>query len=165
MADIADQVTAEQCFGIEYEDKGLNRFLTVRFWKGQSLCRVLICRSGLPASGISGELGSLARLLSVVSTRADVVACSGVPVELLQTLDQSPHFARGVQSCFRFEQLSLSKLIHKTRYNVFGHIDFFSVLKALMISLGNSLSEDWMQRSSALTQVTVARYCFPYSFP
>ena len=165
MADIADQVTAEQCFGIEYEDNGLNRFLTVRFWKGQSLCRVLICRSGLPASGISGELGSLARLLSVVSTRADVVACSGVPVELLQTLDQSPHFVRGVQSCFRFEQLSLSKLMQKTSYNVFGHIDFVSVLKALMISLGNSLSEDWMQRSSTLTQVTVARYSFPYSFP
>ena len=165
MADIADQVTAEQCFGIEYEDNGLHRFLTVRFWKGQSLCRVLICRSGLPASWISGELGSLARLLSVVSTRAGVVACSGVPVELLQTLDQSPHFARGVQSCFRFEQLSLSKLMHKTSYNVFGHIDFFSVLKALMISLGNSLFEDWMQRSSALTQVTVARYFFPYSFP
>ena len=165
MADITDQVTAEQCFGIEYEDNGLNRFLTVRFWKGQSLCGVLICRSGLPASGISGELGSLARLLSVVSTRADVVACSGVPVELLQTLDQSPHFARGVPSCFRFEQLSLSKLMHKTSYNVFGHIDFFSLLKALTISLGNSLSEDWMQRSSALTQVTVARYSFPYSFP
>ena len=165
MADIADQKTAEQCFGIEYEDNGLNRFLTVRFWKGQSLCRMLICRSGLPASGISGELGSLARLLSVVSTRADVVACSGVPVELLQTLDRSPHFVRGVQSCFRFEQLSLSKLMQKTSYNVFGHLDFFSVLKALMISLGNSLSEDWMQRSSALTQVTVARYSFPYSFP
>ena len=163
MADIADQVTAEQCFGIEYEDNGPNRFLTVRFWKGQNLCRVLICRSGLPASGISGELGSLARLLSVVSTRADVVACSGVPVELLQTLDQSPHFARGVQSCFRFEQLSLSKLMHKTSYNVFGHIDFFSVLKALMISLGNSLSEDWMRRSPALIQVTVSRYSFPYS--
>ena len=136
MTDIADHVTTEQCLGIEFEDQGLNRFMAVRFWKGQSLCRVVICRNGLPASEMTGELGSLARLLSVVSTKADIVACSGVPVELLQTLDQSPFFTRGVQSCFRIEQLDLSKLMHKSNYSVLGHIVFFSVLRALFINIG-----------------------------
>ena len=129
MADIAEHLAAEQCFAIEFEDLGTNQFMTLRFWKGQILCRVLICRNWLPTTELTGELWSLARLLSVVSTKADMVACSGIPVELLQTIHQSPFFARGVHNCFRFERLGLAKLMQKSRYSVFGHIDFFSVLR------------------------------------
>ena len=59
----------------------------------------------------------------------------------------------GVQSCLRFEHFSLSRLMHKTSYSVFGKIDFFSVLQALMASLGGSLLEDWVVRSPELTKV------------
>ena len=50
--------------------------MSIRFWKGDSLCKTFLCRSGIPSTGLSGKLGALSRLLSVVSTRADVVACS-----------------------------------------------------------------------------------------
>ena len=128
--------------------------MSLRFWKGQQLCRVTVCRSGLPSSELTGELGSLARLFSVISTKADIVACSGCPAELLRTIDEMPTTTRAVQSCFRFSQLNLPHLMHKLSYIVFGHIDFFSVLKGLVISLGSSLREDWVQRSPELVRVS-----------
>ena len=36
---------------------------------------------------------------------ANIVAFSGVSVEMLETLHQSPFFARGFQNCFQFERL------------------------------------------------------------
>ena len=153
MNHLAEQITTEQCFAIEFEDRGPNRYMTVRYWEGQNLHRVLICRSQLPATDLTGELGSLSRLLSVVSTKADIVACSGSSVDLLRTVDYSPFFSRAVQSCFRFDQLNLPKMMHKTSYSVFGQIDFFSVLRGLVISLGGAHSEDWYQRSPELAQV------------
>ena len=125
--------------------------MSLRFWKGRELCRVTVCRSGLPSSDLVGELGSLARLFSVVSTKADIVACSGCPAELLRTIDEMPTTTRAVQS---FSQLDLPHLMHKLSYSVFGHIDFFSVLKGLVISLGSSLREDWVQRSPELVRVS-----------
>ena len=156
LSDIAEQATAEQCFAIEFETAGVYRYMTVKFWKGHDLCRVLICRSSLPASDVMGDLGSLARFLSAVSTQPDVVACSGCHVDLVKTIDQSDHFPQGIQSCFRFEQLSLSTLMHKSKYSVFGQIDFFSVLQALMVSLGGSLSDEWAIRSPELTKVSTS---------
>ena len=128
--------------------------MSVRFWKGEEFCRVLVCRNGLPSSELTRELGSLSRSLSVVSTRTDIVACSGCPGDLLRTVDQHPFFTSGVQSWFRFEQVDLPRLMHKLNYSVFGHIDFFSVLNGLVISLGGSLTTDWIQRSPELTRVS-----------
>ena len=153
MGDLAEHITVEQCFAVEFEDKGPNRYMTVRYWKGQNLCRVFICRSELPATDLTGELGSLSRLMSVVFTKADIVACSGSSVDLLRKIDYSPFFSRAVQSCFRFSQLDLSKMMHKTSYSDFGHIDF-SVMRVLVIALGGSHSEDWYQRSPELAQVS-----------
>ena len=154
MSDIADQISTLQYFALEFEDQGPNRFMSVRFWKGQYLCKVIVCRSGLPTTNLTGELGSLACLLSSISTKADIVACSGCPSELIRTIDEVSTSVRAVQSCFRFSQLNLSKLKHKSSYSVFGHIDFFSVLRGLVIFLGGSASEDWVQRSPVLAKVS-----------
>ena len=35
---IAEHVPSEQCFGLEFEDRGASRFMSLRFWKGQELC-------------------------------------------------------------------------------------------------------------------------------
>ena len=154
MSEIAEHVASEQCFGLEFEDDGANRFMSLRFWKKTELCRVLICRSGLPSAELTGELGSLARLLSVVSTKVDILACSGCPLDFIRTIDEMPSSTRSMQSCYRFEHLELRRLMHKTSYSVFGHIDFFSVLRGLVISLGGALTEDWMLGSPELTRVS-----------
>ena len=152
LEDIAEQVTAEQVFAMEFEDDGVYRFIYLRFWKNNKLCRVLICRSGLSSPTLIGEFGSLSRLLSAISTKADIVASSGCHSDIIRTICHSPYFTRGVQSCFRFEKITLSKLMHKTSYSVFGRIDFFSVLKGLLVSLGGSLTEEWVIQSPELTR-------------
>ena len=112
MSDIAQLVAAEQRFAVEFEDEGANRYISVRFWKGPSLCKVLICRSELPSTDLIGELASVPRLLSVVPTKADIVACSGCPVDLKPNIDRSSFFSRAVQSCFRLSQLDLPQIMH-----------------------------------------------------
>ena len=164
MNDIAEQVTAQQCFAIEFEDKGIYRYMLLRFWKENELCRVFVCRSSLPSTDLSGELESLSRLLSVVSTRAEIVASSSCLAALARTIDNSAFSTRGVQSCFRFESLSLPRLMHKPSYSFFGHIDFFSVLQSLNISLGSSLTEDWVLRNPELSKVSTSFPSFPIEF-
>ena len=128
--------------------------MSVMFWKGSELCRVLFCRSSLTITDVTGELGSLSRFLCAVSTKPDYVACVGSHSDLAKTIDVSEFYTPGVQSCFRFEYLTLSKLIPKSSFSVFGKIDFFSVLKALVVSLGDSLTEGWAVRSPEHTKVT-----------
>ena len=64
MEDIAEQVASTQHFSIEFEDKGTNHLMSLRFWKKNKLWRVFICRSALPSNALTGDLGSLSRLLS-----------------------------------------------------------------------------------------------------
>ena len=128
--------------------------MSVRFWKDEKLCRVYVCRSSLPSSQLTGELGSLSRFLSVVSTRANIVACSGCSVDFVRTLDQCSYFPREVQSCSRFEHLSLFSLMHRGSYSVFGKIDSFSLLQALLVSLGVSQVENWVLGSPELRRVS-----------
>ena len=155
LSDLAEQIATTQCFCIKFENVGLNRLMSVKFWKGDSLCRVFVCRSGLPSTDLTGELGSLSRLLSVVSTRADIVACSGCSVVLIKTIDHSDFLSRAVQSCFRFEHLRLETWMRKPTYSVFGRIDFFSVLKCFMVPLGAATGEDWVLQSPDLAQVRI----------
>ena len=155
MEDIAEQVAASQHFGIEFEKRRTNRFMSLRYWKGAKLCRVFICRSGFAGVGLTEELGSLSRLLSATSTAPDVVAISGCAVDLIRTVDKHPSYPRGVQSCFRFESLDLRVLMHKKNYSVFGHINgMFSVLQSLLVSLEGCLSEDWTVEFTELVRVS-----------
>ena len=159
MEDIAEQVTSAQHFSIEFEDSGTDRLMFLRYWRETKLCTIFICRSALPAADLYGELGSLSRLLSVVSTDPDIVACSGCSVDYIRTIDQHHHsYSRGTQSCYRFESLDLQLLMHKFTYSVFGRIDMFSVLQCLLVSLGGSVTEDWVLESPELTRVSV--FCF-----
>ena len=163
MGDVAEQIMTQQCFGIEFENEGVYRYMSARFWKGTELCRIYICRSSLPSIDLAGEMWSLSRLLSVASTHCEIVACSGCPVDMIQVIDCSLFFTHGVQSCFRFESLDLRYLMHKSNYSVFGHIDFFSVLQALLVSLGGSLNEEWALRSPELSKVNNFPHVFSWS--
>ena len=154
MEEVAEQVSASQHFAVEFEKRG-GGFMSLRFWEGAKLCRLFICRSGLTGAGLTEELGSLSRLLSVVYTAPDIVAISGCAVDLIKTVDHHPAYPRGVQSCFRFELLDLRTLMHKRNYSVFGHIDMFSVLQSLIVSLGGCLSEDWVSESPELVRVSL----------
>ena len=158
---MAEQVNAQQCFALEFETVGVYKHMFINFWKGGELCRVFVCRSSRTTTDVTGELGSLSRLLSAVSPKPGIVACSGCHSELPRAIDESEYYNQGVQSCLRFEHFSLSRLMHKSSYSVFGKIDFFSVLQALMVSLGRSLTEDWVIHSPELTKVNNSSIIYP----
>ena len=153
MSEIGERITSELQYAIEFEDKGINRFMYARFWKDNSLCKVLICRSGVLIRGLNGELGSLARLMSAISTQADIVSCSGVPLDFILILNNFEFQNRGIQFPFKFNRIPLRELMHKESFSVFGRIDFFSVLQALVVSLGGCIKETWALNSTHLLKV------------
>ena len=138
----------------ELVDVGVRHPFYEDYLKGHAFAPVTP-RSSLASVGLTEELGSLSRLLSVISTTPDVVAISGCAVDLIRTVDQHPSYPRGVQSCFRFESLDLRTLMHKMNYSVFGHIDMFSVLQSLLVSLGGCLTEDSVAESVELVRVSL----------
>ena len=77
--------------------------------------------------------------LAAFSTRPDLVAFLGATPKVVRLLDQCRFFSHGVQSPCMFDALSVSNLMRKRSYSVFGRIDFFSVLQFLLISLGGCL--------------------------
>ena len=95
MEDIAEQVIKKQCLSIEFEKRSTFRLMAARYWKGNELCQIFVCRSSLTSTDLTGELGSLARLLSVISTQVDIVACSGIPVGLIQASTTLPTSLEG----------------------------------------------------------------------
>ena len=90
-----------------WEGQGVYMFMFLHFWKENRLCRVFLCRSRLPTTGLNGELGSLSRLPPAISTKAHIVASSRCSGDLVRTIGQSDYFCRGVQSCYRFSRFSL----------------------------------------------------------
>ena len=132
----SQKVAAKQNFSIEFEDRKTNRLMSFRFWKGITFCEVFICRSGLPSTSLTGELGSLSRLLSVLSLglislpAQDVQWTSYGP---LTTIPPSRAVCKvafhSIGSTFRHSCTSPATVCS-------GGSVFFSVLQCLLVSLG-----------------------------
>ena len=130
-------------FSIEFEERGQVNYLSVRFWHGDTLCKVELLRFGRTVAFPTGHLGAVARLLSTISTAPDLVCCSGCPTDVLEAFNESDIFKRGVQAPFRFGDLDLARLMHKHSFSVFGRLDFFSVVEHLVLALGGIRDERW----------------------
>ena len=154
MEDMSKHTIETGMFAVEFERKGHYYHLYIRFWSDSVLSRVYVCRSGVANPDIEGRLGSLSRLLSAISTEPDIVACSGCPLSFIQTIDKSPYFSHAVQYPFRFDLFDLEKMMHKKSFSVLGRIDFFSVMRQLLVSLGGSLEETWTISTPELSKVT-----------
>ena len=153
MKDLGQHLLITGQFALEIEESGRFKFVYVRFWKDDNLVKVFLCRYGVQSPPLAGELGALSRILSVVSTRPQFVACSGFPVDFVQTVDDSGIFKRTLQSPFRFESVDLQTIMHRDSHSVFQRIDFFSVLQGLIVSLGGSLTCPWTLECPELSKV------------
>ena len=120
----------------------------IRFWKEDVLVKAFLYRFGVLAPGVRSELGGIARLLSVVSNKPQMVACSGCPPDVIEVLDKCGVFTKTVQPAFRFDTVDLPTIMHKLSYSVFGRIDFFSVM--CPIALRGVLQTDVMLAFSSL---------------
>ena len=143
-------------FSIEFEEDGQFHYMSVRFWKESTLCKVKLSRFSKTIAAPLGYFTTLSRLLSTVSSRPDLVGCSGCPLDVFETLDHCKIFSKGILHPFRFDALNLSRLMHRQSFSVFGRLDFFAVFENLIISLGGALSSPWILETPELAKVTMS---------
>ena len=148
LKDLGQQLLTNGQFALEFEKVGRFKHKFIRFWKDDSLVKALLCRYGLQSPPLAGEMGSLSRILSAVSTRPQLVGVSGCPSDFIQTVDDSGFFQHTLQSPFRFETVNLQSIINKDSRSVFERVDLFSVLQNVVVSLGRGFP--WGQFISGL---------------
>ena len=151
--DLATQVNSSGEYAVEFATDGVFLLSFVRFWHGDQLCRVFLKRTGRVQGQTQAEVCLISYIMGAISTRPRLVNCTGSSARTVQLIDQSPYSPCGVQSTPRFEELNLTTLMHKKSQSVFGRIDFFSVLRYLVNSLGGSTELDWVLLSPELSKV------------
>ena len=124
LKDLGQQLLDNGHFALETEEVGRFKHVYVRFWKNNTLVKAFLCRYGLRCPPLAGEMGSLSRIFSALSTKPQMVACSGCPSDFIQTVNESGIFTRTLQSPFRFESVSLQSIMHRDSQSVFKRVDF-----------------------------------------
>ena len=151
--DLGSQINSSGEYAVESATDGVFLLSFVRFWHTDQLCRVFLKRTGRVQGQSQAEVCLISYIMGAISTKPRLVNCTGSSARTVQLIDQSPYSPYGIQSTPRFEELNLPALMHKKSQSVFGRIDFFSVLRYLVISLGGSTELDWVLLSPALTKV------------
>ena len=155
MKDFGQQALTSGCYSLEFETRARFKYAYVRYWKDNTLVKVYLCRFGRQNAPLAGEIGVSSRVLSVISAKPQIVGCSGTSPDFIQALDESGLFTHTVQSPFRFDSVCLETLMHKESFSVFERIDFFSVLRGLIVSLGGSLHLSWTLSAPELSKVVI----------
>ena len=158
LSDISDQVTSLGAFSLEFEQQGSFIYMSVRFWKKDTICKVTVSRFGRTVPFPNGYFAVVSRFLSAVTTRSNLVCSSGSPADVFQSLDLCKTFSRGIQCPFRLDDVDLTRLMHHQQ-SVFGRVDFFSVLQHLVISLGGCLHLRWTHNTPELVKVITLCVC------
>ena len=154
LADITNCINTFGGFSVEFETEGQFCYLSVRFWKQDSLCKVTLLRFSRTSVTPRGHFSVISQLLSAITTESDLVCCSGCPYDVFLSVDGCSLFTRGVQFPFRFSNVDLAKMMHQQSYSFFGRIDFFSVLEYLVVSLSGVVRYRWTFDTPELVKVS-----------
>ena len=163
VTDIGTQVNANHEYAVEFAIDGVFLLAFVRFWRADQLCRVFIKRTSRLQGPTSAEVCLLSYLMGAFSTKPNLISCTGCSARTVQLLDQSAYSNFSIQSPPRFEELKLQQLFHRKSNSVFGRIDFFSVVKYLVVSLGGCNELDWVLLSPELSKVCYIAFSILYS--
>ena len=153
--DIGTHVVASGEYSLKFVKQGIFLFVFLRFWRKDELCRVFLKGTGRVFGQSSAELCLISFVIAAFSTRPNIVSCSGSTLETIHLIDSSPYCKHVRQQPMRFDEFSISRLMQKQSYSVFGRIDFHSVLQYLIIFLGGSLDCDWTLLTQVLAKVRI----------
>ena len=156
MSDIAHHVNIASKYSLEFGSSGLHCIVSIRFWKGDSLSTVQILQYRLASDHAPGLLVAIARIFSILSVQPQLVSVSGCPSEFLPILERSGLLVKGIRYPFRFDVVSLPKLMHQKWGSVFGVINFFSQLRFLITFLDGCQDEIWATQSPELSKVNIS---------
>ena len=160
VSDIGDSINKLGAYSIEFEERGQFCFMSVRFWKEDTLCRVTINRFARTVPHPTGFVGTLSRLMSAISPQPGLVSVSGCPTEVFHAFDEDSYFKKGILCSFRFDELDLPRVMHRQNFSVFGRVDFFSVLNHLISALRGSLYQSWTLEAPELVKVVFLTWTF-----
>ena len=163
MDDIGRAIASRSAYSLEFEDGIPFTQVYVRFWKDSHLVRLQLCRFGSANQFPAGHLGTIARIMAMLSTRPDIVSCSGCPLTILKSLNQTAFFNKGVQYPFRFDGFAFRSLVHQSSGGIFGSVDFYSTLQFLIVFLGGAQQQSWLVEATALVKVSLS-LCGPTSY-
>ena len=152
--DIGHHVALNGEYSIEFANDGIFLLIFIRFWRCEHLCRVFLKRTGRTQGQVQAEINLISYVMGVLSTGPHVVSVTGCTAATGQLLDERPYSDLAIQSPPRFEELQLQSLMHKKCSSVFVLIEFFSVLRFLVVSLGAVLELDYVLLSPELSKVT-----------
>ena len=155
MSDIAHHVSTTGHYSLEFETRGTYSFLSIHFWKKDTLRVVKLFRYRTASEPAAGVLMANSRLLSVLSTQPQIVSVSGCPAELIPVLEHSSYFEKGVEYPFRFDALSLPNKMHERWGSVFGAVSSFSQLKFLIALLVGSAEQSWASLMPEFIKVAI----------
>ena len=137
----SSHVIATGMYSIEFTTAGIYRYMSVRFWRGDSLVRVGLHKHLQTDEYPECYLSVISCLLSCVSSKPNLVSISGCSSMVFQALESSDLYNYGIQYPFRFQAFSVPDFMHPNPLqtsHVFGHIDMFSQLKYLVFFLRGS---------------------------
>ena len=77
LADISTHIMANEKYSIEFTTEGIYRCMSVRFWREDSLVLVELHRHHQPESYPGCYLTAISCLLSIVSSKPNLVSISG----------------------------------------------------------------------------------------
>ena len=158
VSDIAHHVSTSGYYSLEFETKGTYSYLSIRFWKKDTLCVVKLFRYWTASEPAAGVLMAISRLLSVLSAQPQIVSVSGCPAERIPVLEHSGYFERGIEYPFRFDALSLPDKMHEKWGSVFGAISFFSQLKFLITFLDGCAGQPWASLMPEFVKVVICSF-------
>ena len=160
--DIATFVNANGEYSLEFATDGVFLLVFVWYWRGDELCRVFVKRTRRLQGQSDAEICLISFVMGAISSKPKLISFTGSSARTVQLLDHSPYSSFSVQSTPRFEELTLSQLMHRKSQSVFGRVDFFSTLRYLVVSLGDSLVLGWVLLSPELSKV-LSILCSPTS--
>ena len=155
--DISSHVIATSMYSIEFTTAGIYCYMSIRFWRGDSLVRVGLHKHLQTDECPDCYLSAISCMLSCVSSKPNLVSISGCSSMVLQALESSDLYDYGIQYPFRFEAFSLPDFMHPNPLqtsHVFGRIDMCSQLKYLVVFLRGSPSQPWALQCPELCKVS-----------
>ena len=155
VTDIATHLNLNGEYAVEFATDGVFLLIFIQFLRTDELCRVFLKRTSRLQGQTSYGMCLISYLMGVLSTTPNLICSTGCSARSIQLIDQSPYSKFSVQSPPRFEEHNLSQLMHKKCSSVFGKINFFSVLRYLVISLGGCLELDWVLLSPELSKLRI----------
>ena len=130
---IGQHVNTTGLYSLEFEYKGSYSVMSIRYWKNSSLVKCQMCLYPSSTDLTTGQLQSIAKVLSAFSAAPQFVCLSGCSLATSRTLETSKLLKKGIEYPFRFNALSLPTLIHSQEGSVFGRIDFYTQLKDFVV--------------------------------